>query len=179
MTSTQLVFFDEVHFKQVCGSPTTSWVNECYVLYPINEEGKVDVKRGVYETNNQPKKANFKYEQEGQLRLGVAKVESKDGTITGKRCPVFDYTENKIVTIDAYKREILNKFARIRKLTSSLSPWVKKIKTDKIWICESIGKLKGIGKQGEVKMNDINIHTIVDLQMYVQSYGLPKLPIRG
>ena len=28
-------------------------------------------------------------------------------------------------------------------------------------------------------MNDINIHTIVNLQMYVQSYGLPKLSIRG
>ena len=28
-------------------------------------------------------------------------------------------------------------------------------------------------------MNDINIHTISDLQRYVRSYGLPKLPIRG
>ena len=28
-------------------------------------------------------------------------------------------------------------------------------------------------------MNDINIHTIDDLQRYVQSYGSPKLPIRG
>ena len=42
---------------------------------------------------NQLKIATFKYEQEGQFFLGVAKVESKDGTITGKRCPVFDYTE--------------------------------------------------------------------------------------
>ena len=62
------------------------------------------MKRGVYETNNQQKKATFKYEQEGRLCLGVAKAESKYGTITGKRCPVFDYTENKIVTIDAYKK---------------------------------------------------------------------------
>ena len=77
LTSTQLVFFDEVHVKQVCGPPTTSWENECNVLFPRNEEGKVDVKRGVYETNNQPKKATFKYNQEGQFCLGVAKVESK------------------------------------------------------------------------------------------------------
>ena len=74
----------------------------------------------------------------------MSKVESQDGTIIGKRCPVFDYTENKIVTIDAYKKEIMNKFARIRKLTSSLSPGVERIKPDKIWICESVGKLKGI-----------------------------------
>ena len=60
---------------------------------------------GVYETNNLPKKASFKYEQEGRFCLGVAKVEGQDGTIIGKRCPVFDYTEKKIVTIDAYKKK--------------------------------------------------------------------------
>ena len=65
----------------------------------------------------------------------------------------------------------------IRKLTLSSSTWTEKIKTDKIWRYESVGKLKGIGNQGEVKTNEINIHTIADLQRYVQSYGLPKLPI--
>ena len=59
----------------------------------------------------------------------------------------------------------------------SSSPWVKKDKTDKIWLCEYVVKLKGIGKRGEVKMNEINIHTIADLQRYVISYGFPKLPI--
>ena len=48
-----------------------------------------------------------------------------------------------------------------------------------MWICESVGKLKGIGNEGEVKMNEINIHTIADLQMYVLSYGFTKLLIRG
>ena len=92
MTSTQLVFFDEVHIKQVCGPPTTSRVNECNVLFPKNEEWKVDMKIGVYETNNQPNKATFKYGSEGRFCIGVAKVESIDGAITGKRFPVFDYT---------------------------------------------------------------------------------------
>ena len=50
------------------------------------------------------RKATFKYEQEGRFCLGVAKVESQDGTIIGKRCPVFDYTEKIIVTINAYKK---------------------------------------------------------------------------
>ena len=105
LTSTQLVFFDDVHVKQVIRPPTTSWVNDYNVYFPRNEEGKVDVVRGVYETNNQTKKATFKYEQEGRLCLRMAKVEIKeDGTRTGKRCPVFDYTEKKIVTIDAYKK---------------------------------------------------------------------------
>ena len=55
----------------------------------------------------------------------------------------------------------------------------QKMKSDKIWLCEYVGKLKGIGKQGEVKMNEIKVHTINNFQRYVQSYGLPKLPIRG
>ena len=74
LTSTQLVFFDEVHVKQVCGPPTTSRVNEHNIVFPINKEGDVDVERGIYDTNNQPKRATFKYEQEGQLCLGVVKV---------------------------------------------------------------------------------------------------------
>ena len=96
LTSTQLVFFDKVHVKQVYGPPSTSLSNECNILYPRNEEGEVDVERGVYDTNNQLKRATFKYEQEGRLCLGVAKVESQDGTIIGKLCPVFDYMGKKI-----------------------------------------------------------------------------------
>ena len=96
MTSTQLVFLDEVHVKQVCGPPATSLSNECNIVFPRNEKGEVDVRIGVYNTNNQPKRATFKYEQEGQLYFSVAKVEGQDGTIIGKRCPVFDYTEKKL-----------------------------------------------------------------------------------
>ena len=62
------------------------------------------MERGVYDTNNQPKRATFKYEQEGRLCLGVDKVKGQDGTIIGKCCPVFDYTEKKTFTIDAYKK---------------------------------------------------------------------------
>ena len=86
------------------------------------------MERGVYNTNNQPKKATFKYEEEGRFCLGVAKVEGQDGKIIGKRCLVFDYTEKKIVTISAYKQEIRHELERISKITSSLSPWVEKLK---------------------------------------------------
>ena len=44
---------------------------------PIYEEEKADVERGVYETNNQPKRETFNYEKEGLFCLGVAKIESK------------------------------------------------------------------------------------------------------
>ena len=89
LTSTQLVLFDKVNIKQVIVPTTTSQVNDYIFLFPRNEEGKVDVGRDLYETNNQLKKETFNYEQEGQFYLGVDKVESKEyGTISGKRCPV-------------------------------------------------------------------------------------------
>ena len=70
------------------------------------------MERCVYNTNNQLKKATFKYKQERRFCLGVANVESQDGTIIGKRCPVFDYTEKKIVIINAYKKEMRNKLKK-------------------------------------------------------------------
>ena len=98
----------------------TSKVNKHKILFPRDEERKIDVKTSKYDTKNQPKKATFKYEQEERVCLGVAKIESKNGMIKGKQFPVFDYLGKKIVPIDAYKKEILKEFARVRKLTSSL-----------------------------------------------------------
>ena len=91
----------------------TSKVNKHNIRFPRYEEGKIDVKTVKYDMNNKKKKATFKYEQEGKFCLCAAKIESKDETITGKRCPVFDYSGEKIVTIDAYKKEIQKEFARV------------------------------------------------------------------
>ena len=61
------------------------------------------MERGDYDTKNKPKMTTFKYEQEGQF-FGIAKAQSKEyGTTTGKRCPVLNYTGNKIFTMDYYK----------------------------------------------------------------------------
>ena len=84
LTSTQLFFFDEVHIQQVSGTPTTSNSNEHNIWFPRDEEGNIDVKTGKYDTNNQPKKSTLNYEQEGRFCLGAAKIEIKNGTITGK-----------------------------------------------------------------------------------------------
>ena len=75
MTSTQLVLFDKVCVKQVCGPPSKSLPNQRNIVFPRNKGGELD----GYNTNNQPKKATFKYEQEVQFCLSVAKVEGQDG----------------------------------------------------------------------------------------------------
>ena len=89
LTSTQLVFFNEIHVQQVFGPPVTSLLNEHNIRFPRDEEGNVYVKNGQYGTNNQPKKATFKYEQEGRFWIGVAKIQSNNGKITSKRSPFF------------------------------------------------------------------------------------------
>ena len=53
--------------------------NEHNIKFPRDEEGNIDVKNGKYDTNNQPKNATFKYEQEGSFCLGVAMIEIKMG----------------------------------------------------------------------------------------------------
>ena len=106
LISTQLVFFDEFHIQQVSVPPTTSKLNEHAIRFIRYEEGNIDVKIGKYDTKNQPKKETFKYKQEVRLCLNVARIESKEGMITGKRCPVFGYTGENIVTIDAFQKEI-------------------------------------------------------------------------
>ena len=39
-------------------------------------------------------------------------------------------------------------------------------KTDKVWLCESVGKLKILGQQAKAKMNELSIYTIADLQIH-------------
>ena len=92
---------------------------------------------------------------------------------------MFGYTDKKIVTIDAYKKRNPKLIRKNKEAYFFVVTRVKKVKAGKILIYDYVGKLKGIGNQGEVKMNEINIHTLADLQRYVQSYGLPKLLIRG
>ena len=81
-----------------------SKVNEHNIRFQKDEEGNIDVKNGKYDRNNQPKKATFNYKQNGRFCLCVSNIKSKNGTITVKRCPLFDYSGEKIVTIDAYKK---------------------------------------------------------------------------
>ena len=52
-------------------------------------------------------------------------------------------------------------------------------KTDKARICESVGKLKGVGQREKAKMNELSIQTIADLQLLVNHNDILKVRIRG
>ena len=47
-----------------------------------------------------------------------------------------------------------------------------------MWLCESIGKLKGVGQLVKAKMNELSIHTIANLQLHVHHHGIQKVTIR-
>ena len=51
----------------------------------------------------------------------------------------------------------------------------RKTKIDKVWLYESVGKLKGVGKLAIEKMNELRIHTIADIQLHVCHHG--KVPV--
>ena len=53
-----------------------------------------------------------------------------------------------------------------------------KRKTDKVWLCEYVGKLKGVGHQTKEKMDELSIHTIADLQLHVHHHDIPNVSIR-
>ena len=63
----------------------------------------------------------------------------KDGTITGKRCLVFDYTDKKIVMIDVFKKPNPERNCKNKEAYFVVVTMGPKIKTDKIWLCESAG----------------------------------------
>ena len=50
-----------------------------------------------------------------------------------------------------------------------------KTNTDKVCICESVGKLKVVGQLEIAKMSELIIQTIADLQLHVRHHG--KVPI--
>ena len=54
---------------------------------------------------------------------------------------------------------------------------IKKTNTDKVCLCEYVGKLKGVGQLAIAKMNKLRIHTIADLQLNVRHLG--KVHIGG
>ena len=52
MTSTQILFFDEVHISQVSGPPVTIKLSKQNIRFLRYEEGGVGVKNGKYDTKN-------------------------------------------------------------------------------------------------------------------------------
>ena len=75
------------------------------------------------------------------------------------------------------KNKYRNNLQHFESLLHNLSQWVKK--TYKVWLCESLRKLKGVGQQSESKMNDFRIHIIADMQLHVRLHGMPKVKIRS
>ena len=68
----------------------------------------------------------FKFEQQARFMFGVTMVESENGTLEGKRLPMYTYSGKKIVGMAKYYEGHENAIARARKSKSERT-WVKKL----------------------------------------------------
>ena len=80
------------------------------------------------------------------------------------------------MTIDEYKKKYLKNSQELEKLLHHCQNG-SFLKLDKVWICESVVNLKGLGQQAKVKINELSIHTIADLQLHFHHHGIPKVHI--
>ena len=49
------------------------------------------------------------------------------------------------------------------------------MKKNKVWICENVGKIKGLEQKAKDKMNELSIQTIADIQLHIFHHGIPKV----
>ena len=66
-----------------------------------DSEGKLDKANGTY-LNTKPTDTKVKYPKEGRFAFGVAMTKLRDGTVVGRRCKEFCYTEQNIIAHDQW-----------------------------------------------------------------------------
>jgi hypothetical protein len=114
----QIVFFDECHKKTEIGR-----TNDTVHTFPKNEAGLYD-KHG--RIGNVDTKLHCKYTKEGRFCLGVSAVRLNNGTIEGRRCETFHYSEKILITITAEEKMIAEEIKRARGL-KSYGQWVENV----------------------------------------------------
>ena len=107
----------------------------------------------------------FKFEQQARFMFGVTMVESENGTLEGKRLPMYTYSGKKIVGMAKYYEGHENAIARARKSKSERT-WVKKLakrpEGHEYYANDSVCMIPKIGKGRESRLNRCGISTIFD-----------------
>jgi hypothetical protein len=90
----------------------------------------------------------MKYAEEVILCLGVVKVKLEDGTLVGKRLPLFDYSGKVILSLKDYAKSTAEEIERVRKLQGIGGGWIESSRIDgQLRESESITLVKGVGKK--------------------------------
>jgi hypothetical protein len=117
---------------------------------------------------------NQKFSKELRLCLGIAAV-SVDGTsIAGRKCQLFEYSEQKFVSDEEFDDIMAKEIRRVKGLKKkSCKPWVQKnyepstvYKSDLVIVLKNHDNqkfLKGIGQKTIKKLMTKNVRTIGDM----------------
>ena len=129
--------------------------NKYQISFPRDEQGRYSPQSP---TNPKPiyalirKKPSFKFSQQARFCLGCAAVEMRNGTIIGKRPYIFDYTDQRLVSISEYDRRVRCEIQRVKSLNinENRSKWITNTdKSKEFYENDCISRLPPVGKIGK------------------------------
>ena len=157
----QVAWWDETRPKcdlrsSDCGNLKTDYV------YRVRRQdsGKIDTKDGTF-INCTPTLTKVKYSKEIRLALGVAIVKKKDGSLEGRRCEPFDYTDKMIVSEADWQKKVAEEIKRVRTMNKSSAAvkrhWFETNRGEEIYENDPLTVLKGVGKATAKKLEDAGV----------------------
>ena len=143
----QVAFWDECHPKcDLRSSDCGRKQNMSVPRVKRDSEGKLDKANGTY-LNTKPTDTKVKYPKEGRFAFGVAMTKLRDGTVVGRRCKEFCYTEQNIIAHDQWLEKIEQEIRNVKKLigTDKEDKWITDPGKGKVYADDSVDIIRGIG----------------------------------
>ena len=116
----RLAYWDESHRKCIIGGCSGRDSYGVYIIFPRDENNRPDI-NGTFTDNNGKRRIilNEKYPDEVRFCAGVTKVRSPiDGTISGIKFPLWNYSDKKVVSLEA---AIILRDLKINEVKNTLS----------------------------------------------------------
>ena len=161
LTEHQIAWWDECHIEQQGGKVG----NRAFQYsFKRDENGKLS-KKGTYQ-EPELTKTTFKFPEQARFSFGVATVCASGGTkLVGKRCPMFNYTGQNIVTREVFGKHMKEECDRVKKLKGKCLPWFEDTRPKgEVWMQDSIVLMKGVGGKKGNQLMDIGIKTVQDIK---------------
>ena len=117
-------------------------------------DGSVDTTGGEQEGStlgDQRNHLSVKFDKDVRFLLGTCCVLLPDGTMEGRRCAAFEYTNRVVLTDHDYWVRIRTEITRVKTLDGNGTPWVTGQRTDADGIFKEdlVIRLAGVGKTRE------------------------------
>jgi hypothetical protein len=157
-------YWDESHKKQRIGM-IKNGTNIEY-RFPRDEDGKLDLINGRLSARGTELK--MKYEKEARFSTGMCLRLDTDGKVVkdvhgrplGDRLPIFEYTEQKIVSNSDFM-SMLRLVVREAKLSKPKKPWLDDGRVDNaVYKGDPVGSLKGVTELSIAWLQEHKVNTV-------------------